>query len=54
MGKDIDNELQLTYLRNRMLNEQYPTYQYYLAIKEVVDSISPEQEYKYLELVNGV
>lgn len=52
MENDIDNTIQLDYLKNKMLNEQYPTYQYYMAIKQVADSIFPELEYKYLKLFN--
>ncbi len=52
MENDIDNTTQLDYLKNKMLNERYPTYQYYMAIKQVADSIFPEPEYKYLKLLN--
>jgi hypothetical protein len=50
--KDVDNDVQFEYIRNKMMFERFPTYSYYMAIKKVTDQIVPEPECKYLKLLN--
>ena len=48
----VDSPIYMDYLRNKIATENYPMYQYYMAIKKVADEILPEKELKYLSLVN--
>jgi len=50
--KLIDNPVRMDYLRNKLMTEKYSEYQYYMAIKEVANSIMPDPNCKYLNFVN--